>query len=276
MLIRTWPLALLLFASHAVAQAPAPHHAENQPPVDRPTRGNFVGEPGISPELMTEGFLTAHPDLRWRREGLHAYANKRYDEAMRYFLRASRHADKPAQAMIAEMHWKGIGVPQDRPLGYAWMDLAAERGNHRLLAQRERYWDAMSEVERAQALALGEQVYAEFGDAVAQRRLETVLRREKNRLAGSRTGYTGNTQIIAPIPGIGDAGGGDPSGAGTPTISVPASSFYDSAYWDPKQYYAWRERLWEREQRELQTGVVEVRGIEQVKTEAAEKARKGN
>ena len=212
------------------------------------------------------GFVEAHPDLRNYRMGLQEYRRGDLEKAFRYFRIASRYSDTPSQAVVAEMHWSGKGVELNRPLGYAWMDLAAERGNHRLLAQRERYWDAMSEVERAQALALGEQVYAEFGDAVAQRRLETVLRREKNRLVGSRTGYTGNTQIIAPIPGIGDAGGGDPSGAGTPTISVPASSFYDSAYWDPKQYYAWRDRLWEREQRELQPGVVEVREIEQVKT----------
>src|SRR5687768_9687877 len=64
-----------------------PHEVKLQAPMERPTKGNFVGEPGISPELMTEGFLAAHPDLRWRREGLHAYANKRYDEAMQYFLR---------------------------------------------------------------------------------------------------------------------------------------------------------------------------------------------
>ena len=140
------------------------------------------------------------------------------------------------------------------------------------MAQREKYWEAMSEAERAQALALGEQVYAEFGDAVAQRRLEVALRREKNQLAGSRTGYTGNTQIAAPMPGAGDAAGGDPHGV-IPMISVPASSFYASAYWDPKEYYAWRERLWEHEQRELQPGVVEVHGIEQVKTGATEKAR---
>ena len=220
------------------------------------------------------GFVESHPDLRNYRLGLREYRRGDLEKAFRFFRMASRYSDKPSQAIVAEMLWHGRGTALNRPLAYAWMDLAAERGNPRLLVQRERYWEAMSEAERAQALALGKQVYAEFGDAVAQRRLEMALRREKNQLAGSRTGYTGNTQIIAPVPGIGDAGGGDPSGAGTPTISVPASSFFASAYWDPRQYYAWRERLWEREQRELQTGVVEVRGIEQVKAGATENARK--
>ena len=88
-------LALVLSPALAAQQAsPPPYKAEMQGPVERPSTGNFVGEPGISPELMTEGFLAAHPDLRWRREGLHAYTNKRYDEAMQYFLRAARYGDK--------------------------------------------------------------------------------------------------------------------------------------------------------------------------------------
>ena len=222
------------------------------------------------------GFVESHPDLRNYRLGLREYRRGDLEKAFRFFRMASRYSDKPSQAIVAEMLWHGKGAELNRPLAYAWMDLAAERGNQRLLVQRERFWEAMSEAERAQALALGKQVYAEFGDAVAQRRLEMALRREKSQLAGSRTGYTGNTQILASMPGTGDAAGGDPFGVVPPSISVPASSFFASAYWDPKEYYAWRERLWEREQRELQTGVVEVRGIEQVKAGATEKARKGD
>src|SRR3546814_3071942 len=76
--------------------------------------------PGIEPGILTEGFLSSHPDMRWRREGLYSYNQEEYDIAMDQFLRAARYADKPSQAMIAEMYWKGIGVPRDRELGYAW------------------------------------------------------------------------------------------------------------------------------------------------------------
>ena len=72
---------LVLASAHVLAaqqEGSQPFKAERQGPIERPKQGNFVGEPGISPELMTEGFLSAHPDLRWRREGLHAYANKNY------------------------------------------------------------------------------------------------------------------------------------------------------------------------------------------------------
>ena len=233
MLIRTWPLALLLFASHAVAQAPAPHHAENQPPVDRPTRGNFVGEPGISPELMTEGFLTAHPDLRWRREGLHAYANKRYDEAMQYFLRAARYADKPAQAMIAEMHWKGIGVPQDRELGYAWMDLAAERFYSNFVILREQYWETLDAAQRLNAIERGQPLLAEYGDGVAKMRMAKVLRKNRG-VTGSRVGFVGNLEII-PFTGP-NAGTG---------MTIRADEYYAPKFWQADKYYEWQDQVWD-------------------------------
>src|SRR3546814_8132081 len=106
----------------AVAARAAPEHAQQgpagvglQPPVERPVLGNFVGEPGVPPQMMTAGFLTGHPDVRWRREALHSYSRHEYDIALDQFLRAARYGDKPAQAMLAEMYWKGTGVAQDRP-----------------------------------------------------------------------------------------------------------------------------------------------------------------
>lgn len=233
MSIRAWPLALLMFASHAVAQAPAPPQAEFQPPVERPKQGNFVGEPGISPELMTEGFLSAHPDLRWRREGLHAYANKRYDQAMQYFLRAARYADKPAQAMIAEMHWKGIGVPQDRELGYAWMDLAAERFYSNFLIMREQYWETLDATQRVNAIERGQPLLAEYGDDVAKKRMAKVLRKHRG-VTGSRTGFVGNLEII-PFTGP-YAGSG---------LRIRGDEYYAPKFWQADKYFDWQDQVWD-------------------------------
>ena len=219
--------ARVLAAQQEGAQPPK---AEWQGPVERPKQGNFVGEPGISPELMTEGFLSAHPDLRWRREGLHSYANQRYAEAMDYFLRAARYGDKPAQAMIAEMYWKGLGVPQDRELAYAWMDLAAERGYEGFASLRERYWSELTPAERESALHKGQATYAEYGDDMAQPRLERVLRREQRRATGSRTGFTGSLQIIVPGP--------------EGSVAIDGSKFYDKRFWDPVEYRAWHDAIW--------------------------------
>lgn len=226
-------ILLLLAPAIELAAEEAPFKAELQAPVERPTQGNFVGEPGISPEMMTEGFLSAHPDLRWRREGLHAYANKRYDEAMRYFLRSARYADKPAQAMIAEMHWKGIGVPQDRALGYAWMDLAAERFYSNFVIMREQYWGVLDEAQQREAIERGQPLLTEYGDDVAKPRMAKILRKQRA-MTGSRVGFVGNLQII-PFTGP-NAGTG---------MTIRGDEYYAPKYWRAEKYFEWQDEVWQ-------------------------------
>lgn len=211
----------------------SPHKAELQGPVERPKQGNFVGEPGISPALMTESFLSAHPDLRWRREGLHEYSNKRYDRAMEYFLRAARYADKPAQAMIAEMYWTGTGVVQDRALGYAWMDLAAERFYSNFIIKREEYWRALDEAAQRDAIVRGQPLLIEYGDDVAKERMAKVLRKQRS-LTGSRVGFVGNLEIIpftGPYAGTG--------------MTLRGDEYYASKYWQPEKYFEWQDEVWD-------------------------------
>lgn len=232
-------------------QSTPPHRAERQGALERPTLGNFVGEPGISPELMTEGFLAAHPDLRWRREGLHAYANQRYDQAVQYFLRASRYADKPAQALIAEMYWKGVGVPQDRELGYAWMDLAAERFYSDFIILREQYWRTLDADQQRNAIARGQALLAEHGDDVSKVRMAKVLRRQRS-VTGSRVGFVGNLEII-PFTGPN-------SGSG---MTIRGDEYYAAKYWQADKYFEWQDQIWGAPPRK---GRVEVGELENAST----------
>lgn len=198
----------------------APAHAAQKAPPD----------PTADPLLITAGFLTHHPDLKYRLLGLEAYKEQRYDDAMRYFRRAGFYADKAAQGMVAEMHWKGEGTPVDRALAYAWMDLAAERGYAGFLGLREKYWNALDAAERERALREGEAIYARFGDAAAKPRYEFQLRTGRRNITGSRTGFAGNVQIVIPGP------------AGEQ--SIDGSKFYDERYWDAKKYWAWHDSVW--------------------------------
>ncbi len=248
-------LPLLLAAAWAPAgaeparEAAPAHLMEWQGPVERPTFGNFVGEPDIAPELLTEGFLAAHPDIRWRREGLHAFHNKRYDEAHGHFRRAATYADKASMAMLAEMYWKGLGVPADRPIGYAWMDLAAERLYANFTILRERYWRELTSAEQAASIERGQALLAEFGDAAAKPRLEKILRREGRKVTGSRVGSVGFVRIV---PMTGPA-------AGTGKV-LRASDYYRPDYWEPSHYWAWQDQVWQAPPREK----VDVGDVEQV------------
>ena len=225
---RLW-LPLLLLPAIANA-APPPKESVNQ---------NFV--------VNSEGFLAAHPDIRWRGEGMLALEAGNLELAAGYFQRAARFGDKPSQAMYADMLWRGEGVAQDRPRAYAWMDLAAERMYKPFLAKRELYWNQLDKAQQDAALEIGRAIYAEYGDDVAKPRLETLLRREGRNIAGSRTGSVGALQIRIPGPG-------------GIWHTVSGEEYYARRFWEPAEYWAWTDQTW----KDPPSGRVDVRPIEKV------------
>lgn len=249
LLAGAWLLSAPAVLASEGTSAPA-HLLQWEGPVERPTFGNYVGEPDIAPELLTEGFLSAHPDIRWRREGLYAFHEKRYVEALAMFRRAASYADKASMAMLAEMYWKGLGVARDRPIGYAWMDLAAERMYPNFTILRERYWRELDKAEQDAAIQRGQALLAEYGDDAAKPRLERILRIEGRKVTGSRTGSVGFVRII-PMTG---------PMAGKNTY-LRAEDYYRKDYWDPVRYWEWQNEVWKAPQKEN----VDVGDVEQVK-----------
>ncbi len=183
--------------------------------------------------VSSEGFLSAHPDLRWRKAGMEAYESGKFEYAFTCFGRAARYADKPSQAMLADMLWTGTNVPQDRPRAYAWMDLAAERDYGDFVRLREAYWAQLTESERKQAIEVGTPMLAEFGDEAAKPRLQTLLVRARKNLTGSRVGTVGPMRIELPGPG------------GVP-MTVSGQEYYDDRYWVPEQYWEWQDYAWRK------------------------------
>lgn len=214
---------------------------------DKPAGGKPPADPTQDELMMSAGFLSSHPDLRFRLNGQKRYEKGEYGEAFSFFQRAAWYGDKPAQGMVAEMLWNGRGVDQDRALAYAWMDLAAERGYEGFVGHRERYWAALDEVERARALEVGQSVYAKYGDEASEPRLAAVLRRERARQTGSRTGFSGALKIYIPGPG------GD-------YLQIDGSRYYDENYWEPAKYRALQDSIWERSY----TGRVDVGPVEKI------------
>lgn len=191
-----------------------------------------AGSPTQQAIMSSDGFLSHHPDLRHRMAGTRAFENGYYEDALSHFRRAAHHADKASQAMLGEMYFTGNGVAADRALGYAWMDLAAERRYPAFLALREHYWAQLTAAERERAVEVGQEIYAEYEDAVAQPRLEIHLRRGRRGMTGSRVGTVGN--LIVELP---------PGPDGLP-LQVLGSQYYDRRYWEPKEYWAWQAEVW--------------------------------
>lgn len=185
----------------------------------------------VSPDVqvLTSGFLYAHPDLKHRLQGMQLFEQAKYEEACEEFRKAAHWADKFAQAMVGEMHWTSMVAGADRATAYAWMDLAAERGYPSLVAVRERYWKELDASERERAIAVGEELYARYGDAVAKQRLARRLRVERSKLTGSRTGFVGALEVLVPSTGGWQR--------------LDGSQYYDAKYWQPEQYFAWQDRI---------------------------------
>lgn len=191
-------------------------------------------DPLVDPLMLRGEFLRAHPDLNYRMLGMDALQRGRNEEAMRLFQRAARHADKPSQAMVAELLWQGRGVEADRAQAYVWMDMAAERGYPAFIAKREQYWQALDAAQRELAMANGRAVYAAYGDKVAKPRMAAALRRARLSTTGSRTGQqVGNLEISVP-------------GAGLAPTLIEGSRFYDPTFWEPELYQAWHDATWRR------------------------------
>ena len=208
----------LLSLSLALATAPA--HAEDDPAtLDREDQA----------VMASRTFLQGHPDLKYRTEGFLAWDEGRLEEARGHFLKAAEHADKPAQAVLAEMAWKGIGTPVDRAMGYVWADLAAERGYRQFVAQRERYWAQLDEAGRARALEAGTAVLAHYGDAAAKPRLARQMRRAQQGMILT----VRRKDITVRVPGRG----------GLPT-EIRGHDFYADKFWQPEQYFAWVDAVW--------------------------------
>lgn len=181
--------------------------------------------------LHAPGFLRGHPDLRHRKNGLDARDMGHMAEAFSQFQTAARYGDKPSQAVVAEMLWDGQGTERNRPLAYAWMDLAAERGYVGFLALRERYWAALSEPERVQAVALGPKVFEQYGDTVAKPRLARVIRQVRNSTTGSRTGMQMGMRMYAGPPG---------------SEQMDDTYLRSERFWDPQSYQALMDRAWSK------------------------------
>ena len=176
--------------------------------------------------VSSAAFLKGHPDLRFRQLGMAAAEQQKFADARRYYTLAARHADKLSQALMAELLWNGQGGAADRALGYAWMDLAAERGTEWLLLRREAYWAALDEAERKRAVDEGQALYAEFADPVAKPRQEKEMRRNMGEMTGSRTGALGSTVMQVRFNGQ--------------LVRVLPEVYYAPRLWQPDAYWTWQ------------------------------------
>jgi hypothetical protein len=229
--MKTWVMLIVLMSLPAIACA-APQDVAKRTPMAsfstpaKPVTGRMVLRDSTADALATQtsGLLAARPDIRWRIAGEQARAEGRDEEARLRFRRAARYGDKQAQSILARMYHDGDGAVRDRALAFAWMAIAAERGDARYVQLRDRYWQQFDAAQRREAEARLRTLQAEYGDARAIPRLRRSIRGARHQATGSRLGYAGVLEVTT------TNGHRDTSGT-----SMSGPDYYDEKYWRSPQ-----------------------------------------
>lgn len=191
------------------------------------------------------------PGTQYLERGNRFYEQGDFDAAAGYYRLAARWADKLAQFNLGMLHVNGKGVPRDPLRGWAWIELASERGYPTYEAVADDIWDQLSEDHRKAARAILEQeLEPEFGDEVAVRRTSNAMRRERNSTTsgGSRVGAN-RVRYVVSRDGTFESG----------------EQFLRDELWDFEKIIAFETRLYKA----MASGSVTVRELELPEDEAA-------
>lgn len=155
----------------------------------------------------------ARPGVYFFGLGVKAFKKGDYGHAMEMYKVAASWAYKPAQYNLALMYFKGEGVSVDRPLGAAWMVLAAERGDSYYVKARDLMISLLTKTQFARSDELWGQLKQTYGDKVALTRAKARWVRVGRSATGSHLGH-----------GMGNLRVGDSEGSHSPAGRVDRSS----------------------------------------------------
>lgn len=197
-----------------------------------------------------------HPDQFGQFTGMRYHAKGDYPNALKYFRIGARYADKLSQLSIGLMYMNGEGVERNPATACAWLTLAAERNYPRFVATREQVCSKLDDSQRKEAAATATALTAEFGDAVAKKRMINELNYARGQMAGSRTGFNYGVQHLE----TGDAGSASGNCAAPTIQGGPATGCANDIYaewrWKPDLYFKVLDAQW--------TGSVRVGDLEHV------------
>ncbi len=125
-------------------------------------------------------------------------------EAVRLWRISAGWAMKDAQYNLGIAYFKGEVVTADRPLGLAWLALAAERKDPLFSRSLAAAWDESSADEQVRANTLWRELRKRYADAVALPIAQSRFRTEIAQVTGSRVGMPGHLTSWTPNLGAVD------------------------------------------------------------------------
>lgn len=159
--------------------------------------GNVIAAPdydsGVSAGSMSDANFNTpesdgRPGVKFFIYGVRAFRKGDYAHAINMYKVAASWAYKPAEYDLGLMYFKGQGVPVNRPLGAAWMVLAAERGGPLYIKARDAMVTLLTNSQFAETDKLWGELKATYGDKVALRRAKVRWAWVKTHRTGTRVG----------------------------------------------------------------------------------------
>lgn len=173
----------LLVAPGVLAQA---NTAENS--IAAPEYGSGAAAGPMSNQNFNTPESDGRPGVKFFEYGVKAFRKGDYRHAIDMYRIAASWAYKPAEYNLGVMYFRGQGVAVDRPLGAAWMVLAAERGEKRYVHARDIMVTLLSKAEFAKTDALWARLKRTYGDEVALRRAKAQWAYVRTHQTGTRVG----------------------------------------------------------------------------------------
>jgi hypothetical protein len=158
---------------------------------------------------------SATPGEMYFDDGVRAVKARDYWHAIAMYKVAASWAYKPAEYNLGVIFAKGEGgVQADLPQAYAWLVLAAERGDSHYVEARDRVKSALDDAGVKQSEVLLSAMRPSYADEVALVRAKTKWREVLSGATGSHVGYTGDNMQV----------GQEASFQGNPTSAVKTKS----------------------------------------------------
>lgn len=175
---------------------------------------NTIAQPdymsGASAGAMTAGNWNspeadARPGWKFFNEGMQSYKEGDVTHAIYMLKLAAYWAYEPAAYNLGVMYFQGENVATDRPLGTAWMFIAAQGGSAVYMSARHVMVQSLDGTERTQALADYDELQRKYG-AAAGRRAGAQWAYVKTQATGSRTGAAGTAELRVGLPASANTG----------------------------------------------------------------------
>jgi len=162
------------------------------------TRGKVVTAPDYSSGAAATGLSNnqfntpesdGRPGEKFYKQGMAAYHHGDTEHAIYMLKLAAYWAYAPAAYNLGVMYFQGEGgVPVNRPLGTAWMFIAAERGASEYVNAGHMLVAKLDYDERTKALELLKELQPKYGDKSAMRRAKAQWAYARTEKTGTRVG----------------------------------------------------------------------------------------